>query len=79
MSTLTIKNRSTKGGKKLNLRDRKYGAQVIKLRSGQKVTVSNEKIRRGIYDTFRSLNINTNFRYKKVAGGKFEISKRYSK
>lgn len=79
MSTSTVKNRSTKGGTKLNLKDRKYGMQVTKLRAGQKVTVSNAKIRRGVYDTLRSLNIETNFRTRKIAGGKFEISKRYSK
>jgi len=82
MSNVTMKNRTTQGGttsrKKLQLKDLKYGAQVTKLRSGQKVTASSERVRRGIYDTLRSLNINTNFRTRKV-GSKFEISKRYSK
>lgn len=78
MSTLTKTNRATQGGK-TTLKNRKYGVQVSKLRQGQKVTVTSARVRRGIYDTLRSLNINSNFSYRKIAGGKFEISRRSSK
>lgn len=78
MSTLTLKSRVTKGGK-TPLKNRKYGAQVTKLRAGQKVTANSERVRRGIYDTLRSLNINTNFQSRSIAGGRFEISRRYAK
>jgi hypothetical protein len=71
--------RSTVARKKVQLKNRKYGAQVSLLRAGKKVTVRTPQERRGIYDTLKSLNLNTSFRYAKNATGSYVISKRYSK
>ena len=89
MSTLTKRNINTKGGnvstptsvgrRKLQLKNRKYGKQVSKLRQGQKVTATSERERQGIYDTLRSLNINSNFRSTSIGNGLYVISKKYSK
>ena len=85
MSTIVNRNRTTKGSnvstgrKKLALKNRKYGNQVTKLRAGQKVTASSIEERQGIYDTLRSLNLNTKFRTASNGNGQFVISKRYSK
>ena len=85
MTNSANKNRATKGTtittgrKKLALKDRKYGSQVSKLRNGQKVTARTNEERQGIYDTLRSLKLNTSFRAKSQGNGTFVISRRYSK
>lgn len=85
MSTLVKSKRATKGTnvatgrKRLSLKNRKYGMQVTKLRAGQKVTASSIEERQGIYDTLRSLNLNTKFRTASIGNGEFVISKKYSK
>lgn len=85
MTNTAKRNRTAKGTtistgrKKLALKDRKYGSQVSKLRNGQKVTARNNEERQGIYDTLRSLKLNTNFRTKSQGNGTFVISRRYSK
>ena len=70
---------SSVGRKRVQLKNRKYGAQVTQLRAGKKVTARNAQERRGIYDTLKSLNLNTSFRSAKATNGTFVISKRYSK
>lgn len=89
MSTSTKRNISTKGGnvstpasvgrRKLQLKNRKYGKQVSKLRQGQKVTATSASERQGIYDTLRSLNINSSFRSTSIGNNLYVISKKYSK